>query len=96
LHEGKAVEHARLSEVGVPNVHILILSCSRRRQSKGGDISMWQLRMVMDDIAYDYISYLIQMSSLLINEPTPASVLAVHTMRTSMGVYTFISHRLTF
>jgi hypothetical protein len=57
---------------------------------------MWQLRMVMDDIAYDYISYLIQMSSLLINEPTPASVLAVHTMRTSMGVYTFISHRLTF
>jgi hypothetical protein len=52
--------------------------------------------IIVDDIAYDYISYLIQMSSLFVDEPTASSILTVHTIRTSMGVYTFISHRLTF
>ena len=74
-----------------------------RRQSKDGgtvqghDMTLLQVLLVMmDDIAYDHISYLIQRSTLLMNKPTAPSILAVHTMETSVGVYTIISHRLTF
>jgi hypothetical protein len=94
LHEGKAVEHARLSEVGVPKGNILILSCSKRRQSKDGDIMMWQLKMMMDDIAYNYISYLIQMSSVLIDEPTFLSISTPNTPRASMRIYTIPFHTI--
>ena len=95
LYDDKIVEHSRPSRVGDPNVHVMILSCSRRRQSKGGDISMWQLRMVMDDIAYDYISYLIQMSSVLIDEPTFISIFTPDIPRASMRIYTIPFHTIT-
>jgi hypothetical protein len=57
---------------------------------------MWQLRMMVDDIAYDYISYLIQMSPVLIDEPTVLFVFTIHPTRTSMRIYTIPFHVITF
>jgi hypothetical protein len=50
----------------------------------------------MDDIAYDYISYLIQMSSVLIDEPTFLSVFTPNPPRASMRIYTIPFHTITF
>ena len=50
----------------------------------------------MDDIAYNYIPYLIQMSSVLIDEPTVLSVFTPDTPRASMRIYTISLLVITF
>jgi hypothetical protein len=59
------------------------------------DVGDLGLTMV-DDIAYDYISYLIQMSSVLIDEPTFLSIFTPNPLRASMRIYTIPFQTITF